>query len=742
MAQQTFFRTATDAAFAQDRELNRISTRINRQELALRDDLERNSYEDFKEKNPGTLIQDVNEYEKFRSDYISKPNRDIDLLDFQTAYGLQDSVNRGLNLTGIAPAWLGRTNDETRELDFRTAKFNPDALDGAGGIDVQVRVADKKNNRSFTAPLTFLGRAVSSLFGLGGEEAVEEASIKSLPISTLNDMYKTIKEDTQVFLGDPGIRDMRKDKQDFFTGGTKSNLTYFSTNPGDREKRDSFLAELAGFEADFSGQTSPAEETEAQDVSETDKPSGNALSVNVVNEIVNKNIPRDALGEDISIGGSKERTLDYKNYVYPGGTIPPLNISAEEFASDKYSPRERKGLIAQAKNLSDRNINAVIDQGLGPFFGPIDDSIASQTKASQADVDKRNELKRLYGKRGILSKEVLKTGFQANPQLLVEFENDPVAFADKYKNNINALKGAPVPNNEKSDIIKNSPFKLSKDDLAALKKAREEGNLQEYSNIVDRIIQSGGIPDEEQQNKIVSILQKTNSFIRTSKQLDTSFNTQLMLNMIAALPVDEREKYKEALFTFTETGYLTLAGVEQERKILSDQMTDQRAREKDDGLSSIGAQLITLADDFSKADYKFNPDDAQSIAIRGNQIQNDADYRAFLNTAGIFLKRVIEEKGQPSLARKILSFGQARGPASAGFTLGPNVVAVDANNKYTDNEAAASYFVVISPGGRDERGGRISKNELLETIGPEGVSLLMGVSAENAKRNPNLRGGG
>ena len=55
---------------------------------------------------------------------------------------------------------------------------------------------------------------------------------------------------------------------------------------------------------------------------------------------------------------------------------------------------------------------------------------------------------------------------------------------------------------------------------------------------------------------------------------------------------------------------------------------------------------------------------------------------------------------------------------------------------------AASYFVVISPGGRDERGGRISKNELLEVIGPEGISLLMGVSAENAKRNPNLRGGG
>ena len=734
MAQQPFFRNVQDAVTAQNRLLTQISTGISRQELALQDDLQRNSFDEFKAKNPNSLLQDVNEYEQFRSNYLEKPNRDRGLKDMGIAYGLEEGFNRGLNLTGVSPAWLGRTDDETRELDFSTAKFNPDAFDGAGGIDVQVRVADKKNNRSFTAPLTFLGRAVGSLFGAGGAEAVEEATIKTVPLDVFYGMYSNIKEDTQVRLGDPGIRDMRKDKQDFFRGGTKSDLTYFSIDPNDRGKRDAFLAELAGFEADFSEQTSTAEGTTTQT---------STSPVSVLSPEATDYAKTNALGFTSSLPRRKDLPEDLQNYIYTGGGTP-FGINEEEYNSDQYSRAQRKRYKRVAENITNQNIREGIGVTLDPFFGPIDNIKASVEKRSVADLELRDEMRKLYGKRGILSPDVLSDVFKVDPQKFIEFQNDPVAFANKYKNDVNALKGTPVSNNEKSDIIKNSPFKLSKDDLAALKEAREEGNFQEYSNIVDRIIQSGDIPNDELQNKIVNILQKTNSFIRTNqrKPFDNSFNTQMMLNMIAAVPLEDRNKYKEELFLFAETGYFTLKGVEQERKILSDQMTDQRSREKDDKLSSIGAQLITLADDFSKADYKFNPDDAQSIAIRGNQIQNDADYRAFLNTAGIFLKRVIEEKGQPSLARKILSFGQARGPASAGFTLGPNVVAVDANNKYTDNEAAASYFVVISPGGRDERGGRISKNELLETIGPEGVSLLMGVSAENAKRNPNLRGGG
>jgi len=733
MAQQPFFRTAADAAFAQDRELNRISTRINRQEIALRDDLQRNSYEDFKVKNPGTLIQDVNEYEKFRSDYISKPNRDIDLLDFQTAYGLQDSVNRGLNLTGIAPAWLGRTNDETRELDFRTAKFNPDALDGAGGIDVQVRVADKKNNRSFTAPLTFLGRAVSSLFGLGGEEAVEEASIRSLPISTLNDMYKTIKEDTQVFLGDPGIRDMRKDKQDFFTGGTKSNLTYFSTNPADREKRDSFLAELAGFEADFSGQTSPAEGAETGTTTQT-----STSPVSVLSPEATDYAKTNALGFTSSLPRRKDLPEDLQNYIYTGGGTP-FGIDEEEYNSDQYSRAQRKRYKNVAENITNQNIREGIGGTLDPFFGPIDDIKASVGKRSVADLELRDEMKKLYGKRGILSPDVLSDAFKVDPQKFIEFQNDPVAFANKYKNNINALKGAPVSNNEKSDIIKNSPFKLSKDDLAALKEAREEGNLQEYSNIVDRIIQSGDIPNDEQQNKIVSVLQKTNSFIRTSKQLDTSFNTQIMLNMMASLPPDQREKYKEALFNFTETGYFTLAGVEQERKILSDQMTDRRARDKDSGLSSIGNEFIDLVDEFADPDYKFNPNDAERIAARSTTLtDNIQDYNAFLSASGVFFKRVLENRAKPTLIQTLLSFGQARGPGPRGFSVRPNIVALDENGDYTTDFEKAAKFRVVSAGGADFAGSEVTKNELLPLVGEEGISLLMGVSRQNVARNAQL----
>ena len=747
MAQQPFFKNVQDAVTAQNRLLTQISTGISRQELALQDDLQRNSFDEFKAKNPNSLLQDVNEYEQFRSNYLEKPNRDRGLKDMGIAYGLEEGFNRGLNLTGVSPAWLGRTDDETRELDFSTAKFNSNAFDGAGGIDVQVRVADKKNNRSFTAPLTFLGRAVGSLFGAGGAEAVEEATIKTVPLDVFYGMYSNIKEDTQVRLGDPGIRDMRKDKQDFFTGGTKSNLTYFSTNPGDRGKRDAFLAELAGFEADFSGQTSPAEKTKTTEPLEPVTYQSN-LELGLTDEDY-QTLINDRLGFKLS--EDKQRALN--SYVFTPGTTP-FNISPEDFNSDKYSQRDRRNLTQAATIKTNQNISRAIRESLIPleiFEKPIGKSIReavgvpSSEKISVADQNKQKELETLYGTNGVLSpSKVLNDAFRINPNLLSEFQADPVAFADKYKNNINALKGTPVSNNEKSDIIKNSPFKLSKDDLAALKEAREEGNLQEYSNIVDRIIQSGDIPNEEQQNKIVSVLQKTNSFIRTSKQLDTSFNTQIMLNMIASLPPDQREKYKEALFTFTETGYLTLAGVEQERKILSDQMTDRRAREKagPTSMSDVTKNFLGFVERMSDPSFDINReiDIGQEIRALSNQVKTAADMRAFADAAGVYLKTFFDEKGKPSWVDRILSFGQAKGPASASLSLKPDVQVWDAKFNRTNNKDEARYFAPMDPGGKAIRGQAVAINTVLQGPGAPAIPVLLELALQKDKFNMSGEG--
>jgi hypothetical protein len=332
--------------------------------------------------------------------------------------------------------------------------------------------------------------------------------------------------------------------------------------------------------------------------------------------------------------------------------------------------------------------------------------------------------------------KVLNDAFRINPNLLSEFQADPIAFADKYKNNLNLLSGKPATTKETTEVTKDSPFKISKEDLSALQEARKNNNLTAYTEILNRIAGNTDISDAQQQ-KVVDFLGQANNFIRVKNDSQSRAAQNIVLDMWASMSVEQRASYGGALMRFAETGYLTFEGVEQQRKIQKD-IEDRRTEDK---LSKQGQDLLDLIPTFSSPDYEFNARTAEEIASLGNQITGQKDYQAFLDTAGVFLKRAIEAKGQPGLLDRFLSFGTVKGPADSGFTLGPNIIGVDENENYTDEAGAVEKFVVISPGGRDERV-EIPKNILVDALGPQGIALLMGVSAQNAIRNPNLKGGG
>jgi hypothetical protein len=716
------FRTVKDAQDYKNQEIARSKTAISRAESKLNDEV-RKPFALFIQDNPTSLLQTEEDYNQFKSTYDDRSPLGEDYL---TVYGREKGIVNGFNVTKIAPAWLGSSLDEVREFDPKTLKYNPEALDGAGGIEMQLRVADKKNNRSFTAPITTAGKKVAELFGFGGKEAVEENTVKAFPETILNDMYDAFKEGIGIELLDPGIERLQRPSY-----VEARNLSFFDLNPEARGQREDYLFNLAGgLESSLAGSDTEPTEGDTGTTAQTATSAVSVLSPETTN-YAKTNI----LSFTSALPRREDLPEELQNYIYTGNGTP-FGINEEEYNSDQYSRVERKKYKKLAEDITNRNIREGIGLTLDPFFGPIDDTIAKFSGRSVEDLQTRDEVKKLYGKRGILNPDVLSDAFKADPQKFTEFQNDPIAFANKYKNDIKSLSGSPFTTKAATEVTKDSPFKISKEELNSLQEARKEGNLTAYTEILNRIAGNTDISDAQQQ-KVVNFLGQANNFIRVKNDSQSRAAQNIVLDMWAAMTREQRASYGGALLRFAQTGYLTFEGVEQQRKIQKD-IEDSRTEDK---LSKQGQDLLDLIPTFSSSDYEFEARNAEEIASLGNQITGQKDYQAFLDTAGIFLKRAIEAKGQPGLLDRFLSFGTVKGPADSGFTLGPNIIGVDENENYTDDPGAVEKFVVISPGGRDERV-EIPKNVLVDALGPQGIALLMGVSAQNAIRNPNLKEGG
>lgn len=705
-------------------------TAIARQEAKLNDEV-RKPWERFQQDNPESLLQTEDDYNQFKATY---DDRTPEGWDYLTVYGREKGIDNGFNVTKIAPAWLGSSLDEIREFDPSTLKYNPEALDGAGGIEMQVRVADKKNNRSFTAPITAAGRKVKELFGFGGKEAVEENTVKAFPETILNDIYGAYKEGIGILSKDPGIERLQRPS---YTEAR--DLTFFDTSAGARGQREDYLFNLAGgLERSLAG--SDTESTEGSE--ETTESLGPVayqpnLELGLTDEdyqILIKDRDAFKLSED------KQKALG--SYVLIPGTTP-FNIPPEEFNSDKYSERERRNLTQAANLKTNQNISRAIREALIPlevFEKPIGKTIReavgipSGEKMSVADQNKQKELETVYGTNGVLSpSKVLNEAFRINPNLLSEFQADPVAFADKYKNNLNLLSGKPVTTKETTEVSKDSPFKISKEDLNALQEARKNNNLTAYTEILNRIAGNTDIPDAQQQ-KVVDFLGQANNFIRVKNDSQSRAAQNIVLDMWASMSVEQRASYGEALMRFAETGYLTFEGVEQQRKIQKDIAERNKPPESDSSLISFFDGFV---DDTGDPDFKFNLEMGRGITQRASRIKTRDEMDAFLGASGVYLREFFGSIGKPGIFEKILSFGQAKGQAREGLTLSPNIIAYDAQYNETTDPDSAAYFGIRNPGSKGLTSGQfITRTEIERGAGAEAIPILMEVSKVNqARRN-------
>ena len=702
---------------------------LNEMEARLNDDLKKKSWEQFSMENPDTLFTSKEDFESYQYDF-RRPLPE----NFFVAYGPKEGARRSLNYTGVAPAWLGADQDIVRELDINTLEWDEQEQ----AFKAQVRVADKKNNRSYTGPITRAGDFVRDLFKMGGKEKVEEEiATRHLDVDTINKMYDGVKTSLSNILGGGDVK--------YLQDPELQNLTFFDPSGPERQKRTDYLLNAAqGISTSLAGQ-----EEETPSPTDTEQQTTEAVDSKTV-------VPTLKLSEDelnkirtygISGTPSRDKLPDnLKNYIQTKGTTP-FGIPPEEFNSAAYSDKERQFFAAQSKRISDQNIKNEIRKTLDPFFGFFDDLSAASRGQSVEDSNTRKEMKRVYGSTsgsgGILNDKILKDAFEINPDFFTEFKTDPVAFANKYKNNINALKGTPPPPELKNKIVKGSQFKISDADKNALDKAIKDNNLSEFTSILDKLTASGEVPDALQED-IVKFMGEVNNFSRTSKNRDVNY--AIALNMYKVMTPAQRTDFGPALRNFAEFGLFSFKGIDTELALRQEERLSQANRS--------GGSKINVVQGFFDIVQKMRAPDfdiqkeielGSDIRFLSNQVETANEARAFADALGLYANKWFKANGEPTWVTRFLSIGQAKGGATEALSLSPNVVVYDSQYNVITPEsyeagAKPTYFKQRDPGGAGTRGEFVPIGPLLE--GPGGA--LLGTVLEshflNLKFNPSAGG--
>jgi hypothetical protein len=729
MAEPTFKTFKEAEAYTVNR-TREVGTQISRETTRLNQQLNK-SYADFIQDNPNSLLKTEQDFEAYKAKYNPGDVQDRFQAYFDV-YGPQGGVERAFNYTGIAPIWFGANQKETREFDPSTLKYNPET----GGFQAQLRIADKEKNRSFTAPITAAGRKVAQLFGFGGKEAVEENTFQELPIETLEKMYIEANDFVGQKIGEGGqIRALQ-------TPNTNNvlNRYAFDTSEEGRSAKEKFLLDASGFEA---GLVTEGEEPPQ------DQPDSVLSTQTIGQEVIDAakdpsgTKPSGQLGVQGEVGDFANLVRISKNAATLKKALPEdfyfePNFEFSEEQKQTLSNNEKKLIKERLQTASNNNLKQVISntkQNAVQAANSIDD-------VPGATAEETTQTKNIGSFYSTKEKELNKI-FAARPSLYDEFKADSNAFALKYSNpeEFNKINASSIPQKEKNDVAKNSSITVSASDRKELREAINAKDSEKVGEILERLSQGQTVP-QEQQERIVSLLTKTSGYFNVGTKpnsFDEKFTDSLMLDIYASVPKDQRtEAFRNKLALFKETGYFDLSGVEQQRKL----DVERRQASAPTSMSDVTKNFLGFITEMSQPNFDINEriDIGQELRAQSNQIQTQADMRAFADAAGVYLKTFFDEKGKPTWVDKILSFGQAKGPASASLSLKPNIQIWDAQYNRTNDPTKAAYFAPMDEGGKAIRGNAVAINTVLEGPGAPAIPLIVELGLQRNKFN--MPGGG
>ena len=716
---EPIFKTAKGA---QDYILNRtreVGTQISRENNRLNQQLNK-SYADFIQDNPNSLLKTEQDFEAYKANYNPGDGKDR-FRAYVDVYGPQGGMERAFNYTGIAPIWFGADENETREFDPSTLKYNSET----GGFQAQLRVADKKNNRSFTAPITAAGKKVAELFGFGGQEAVEENTLAEVPLEAAEEMFIKAEDFIARKLGNPGIRMLQTP-----TTNNVLNQYAFDISPEGRTAKEQFIRDVTGFEEGLV--------TEGEEPQQQEEVVGLDASTQTIDQVA-IDIAKRTYGidskKDTALVRRPSEVKELRDALGEDFYLEP-NFEFSEEDNQRLSADDKERVIERFKEQSNANIIGALAQTKGAALKNARD-IRQVPGASNEEITQAATVNDFYQSDG----KALSKIFAARPSLYDEFKADSNAFALKYSNpeEFNKIKASSIPQKEKNDVVKNNPLTVSASDRKELREAINTKDTKKMGEILGRLSQGRTVP-QEQQERIVSLLTKTSGYFNVGTKpnsFDEKFTDSLILDIYASVPADQQtDAFRAKLALFKETGYFDLSGVEQQRKL------DVERRQ---GMSSVKDKVVDdfkgLVTEMSQPNFDINGriDIGQEIRMLSNQIVTPADMRAFTDTVGTYLKKFFAEKGKPTWADRILSFGQAKGPASASLSLKPNIQIWDAQYNRTNDPDKAAYFAPMDEGGKAIRGNAVAINTVLEGPGAPAIPLIVELALQ--RNEFNMSGG-
>jgi len=463
---------------------------------------------------------------------------------------------------------------------------------------------------------------------------------------------------------------------------------------------------------------------------------------------------------------SNFKDVPWAKEIYEKGPAP-FGLTPEEFASDKYSEAGRRRLLYNEEVLVRNNIKRVIDEtteGLPKtltesfleFFGYED-----ETKMSKEDSDNLDYVKGAYGGaskgpfKHDLNDSKLKEIFAANPALIQQFQEDPVAFALAYKENPEDFEGKKVSAAVVNDVVNDSPFKFKGDDAKSFLNSVESGDVQTFANTLTTLAEKYVGDDEvplEFQNKIVALLGGANNFLANSGQ--RRLDQHIMVGMWATLDDDQRKTYAPYMMRFAETGKFSFEGITAANQtaqvaINAGNLDVNRANAMKIG--DAGKNLNKIRERMQADGYVFNSNDITSAISFINQADiggNLLDLQAGRDTIGVGMKQWVgnQKKGWwNSVVSNFPIFGTGgTSTPNAAFATQPDLLAYTAGGELvTRPDQKVDYFTRTAPGNPQKKlaQSKISAYWANNELAPEGLQYLTTLAIANSKVKASKQGG-
>jgi hypothetical protein len=406
----------------------------------------------------------------------------------------------------------------------------------------------------------------------------------------------------------------------------------------------------------------------------------------------------------------------------------------------------RQRLVKKSTENIEANINEV-EKNTRKTALSIDNVAGATEEATAAAKD----TSRFYNTNNKELKEI----FAASPALYEEFQQDPEAFALKYKDNFESIAPKKVSTGDISKTIKDSPFKFTAADSKALYDGAKCGDVQTFANslstIIDKYVGVDGVPLAFQ-NAAVAILGSADNFIANSGQ--QRLDQHIISGMWATLDDDQRKTYAPYLMRFVETGRFSFEGITADNQTRNASVNERNVAVNESNamkISDAGNNLNDIRDRMLEDGYVFNSNDISSAISYINQADiggNLIDLQAGRDTIGVGMKQWVgsQKKGWwNSIVSNFPIFGTGgTGTPNAAFATQPDLLAyTEGGELVTRPDQEVGYFTRTAPGNPQIKlpQSKISAYWANNELAPEGLQYLTTLAIANSKVKAAKQGG-